>query len=669
VQYDRRLDAARGAADIEQSNERALAWLDVFQRQAGRRLRVLHVGNIANNAYNNAKIQRERGIEADVLCYDYYHIMGTPEWEDADIKGSVDNFHPDWWAVDLGDWQRPDWFVQGPLLDCLDYLRTKHRGTSADQRRARRRLIDAYWAILEQSAAVAGRRRPWRDPLSAGAVATTVKLASELAVNGNALRASGLAGLRDYAARSALAMSDPMHVRAAALQVRTGLLDPALERYQRGDRVSHLDRATVAAFRLWRKDIGVAGNAASPQVAPAPAMSARELARHTGHLAASAVGWASGRVLTRVLRVRQPVGPTVASGTTGAAEAEIASLRQRQLAVRAHYRSTFKDTPEQAVNTEITHADCLSGHLADVMAHYDIVQAYSTDGLTPLFAGVTRFCAYEHGTIREIPFEDNLQGRLCKFTYRHAPRVFVTNSDVLPSIARIGIPPHRVTYLPHAFNDAKLRRFRDDNPQLQPPPGPPVIFSPTRHHWQSGGGSWTKGNDILLRAAGQMFAEGRTFRLRLVAWGQEVDKSRALIEALGYPHLVEWVPTMTKRQLWAAYCQSHVVADQFTLPALGGVAFETLSLGRRLLTRIDEATLEHFFGAAPPVLNGATVEEVAAKLAAILDDPDDQAGLGAQARRWIEVFHSSTRVVALQSRAYRDLMHDNDAPDIPAMPA
>jgi hypothetical protein len=139
-----------------------------------------------------------------------------------------------------------------------------------------------------------------------------------------------------------------------------------------------------------------------------------------------------------------------------------------------------------------------------------------------------------------------------------------------------------------------------------------------------------------------------------------------LIAELGYVAHVDWVPTMTKRQLWAAYCQSHVIADQFTLPALGGVAFETLSLCRRLLTRIDEPTLDHFFGAPPPLLNGGTVEEVARQLARVLDDPDDREELGLQARRWIEVFHSSTRVVALQARAYRDLMHDLDAPDIPA---
>jgi hypothetical protein len=31
-------------------------------------LRVLHVGNIANNVYVNAKLLRRAGVEADALC-------------------------------------------------------------------------------------------------------------------------------------------------------------------------------------------------------------------------------------------------------------------------------------------------------------------------------------------------------------------------------------------------------------------------------------------------------------------------------------------------------------------------------------------------------------------------------------------------------------------------
>src|SRR5436190_812786 len=103
----------------------ALDWLKEFERSNGRALRVLHIGNIANNAYNNAKIQRSYGIEADVLCYDYYHVMGTPEWEDGDLTTPVDPQFPDWWATNLGGFKRPQWFVQGPAAVCIKYLNAR----------------------------------------------------------------------------------------------------------------------------------------------------------------------------------------------------------------------------------------------------------------------------------------------------------------------------------------------------------------------------------------------------------------------------------------------------------------------------------------------------------------------------------------------------------------
>lgn len=302
------------------------------------------------------------------------------------------------------------------------------------------------------------------------------------------------------------------------------------------------------------------------------------------------------------------------------------------------------------------HAVSLALSWLNVLPSYDIVQGYATDGIIPLYCGFANFTAYEHGTLREIPFEDTTTGRLCNFTYKVAPRVFVTNTDVLPSVARLGIPRERVVYLPHAFNDRKLRDFRDAHPGLRPAAGEPVFFSPTRHHWKSTDGSLTKGNDIFLKAAGAAAAKGHSFRLVLVEWGLEVELSKQLIASLGLADRVSWVAPMNKKQLWTEYCRSHAVVDQFTLPAIGGVAFETLALGRRLITRIDEATLDHFFGKAPPVLNGATVDEVEQAVIGVCKDPEDHAGVGGQGRAWIETYHSAERTVALQVNAYRQML-------------
>ena len=75
-------------------------------------MRILFIGNIANNSYLNARMFNEAGLDCDVICHDYYHIMGCPEWEDADFEGEIeDQFFPDWSAVSLKGFRRPRWFA------------------------------------------------------------------------------------------------------------------------------------------------------------------------------------------------------------------------------------------------------------------------------------------------------------------------------------------------------------------------------------------------------------------------------------------------------------------------------------------------------------------------------------------------------------------------------
>jgi hypothetical protein len=79
-------------------------------------MRVLHIGNIANNAYLNAKLLRRVGVEADALCPEW-HIFCQPEWEDAELNGtyaSQEQLAPD--AAKTG-WTRPDWVLGFPGWD------------------------------------------------------------------------------------------------------------------------------------------------------------------------------------------------------------------------------------------------------------------------------------------------------------------------------------------------------------------------------------------------------------------------------------------------------------------------------------------------------------------------------------------------------------------------
>lgn len=111
-------------------------WLARFRRRHGRPPRVLHLGNVANNAYFNAKMLQAAGVAGDVLSDDTYHIMGCPEWEEADCQGDLRNqFFPAWDAVELNGYHRPRWFAQGPLASCCHYLIARSDG----------RELTAWW--------------------------------------------------------------------------------------------------------------------------------------------------------------------------------------------------------------------------------------------------------------------------------------------------------------------------------------------------------------------------------------------------------------------------------------------------------------------------------------------------------------------------------------------
>lgn len=138
----------------------ATRFLDEFRARHGRAPRVLHIGNIANNAYLNAKFLNAAGYDCDVICYDYYHLMGCPEWEDADFEGEItDQFSPDWSAVDLRGFERPRWFVQGPQHLCIDYLIARRGGEASTAARLWEELGFANRTLKTTGGTRAVRRR------------------------------------------------------------------------------------------------------------------------------------------------------------------------------------------------------------------------------------------------------------------------------------------------------------------------------------------------------------------------------------------------------------------------------------------------------------------------------------------------------------------------------
>ncbi|QOZ30547.1 glycosyltransferase [Bradyrhizobium sp. CCBAU 53421] len=870
-----------GPKDRDSEFQLQLAFLREFQRAHNRPLRVLHIGNIANNAYNNALIQRRFGIEADVICYNYYHVMGCPEWEAASFDGNVDNMFPDWWATELGGWRRPDWFVQGPVLDCLAYLRAKNAGDSGAAAFFWTLLQARYWEMLDGIAAAESRVRPpmpahladtisiardFRDfqssqasripqPLDQPAIVlpeaaiepesalSPISPASSKAVSPNPQIEQSRVLADEYpnpegpgrlvsTYRSLLAKYVFVHLRREA---ETGVVaGPSLavaiwrsQRRSRGlprfgfefpadvftmpdlvtatpaasqsheyvasrrsrsanpegpGRLTSIYRALLAkyvfvhlrreaetgvvsgsslAVAIWRSQrrsrglprfgfefpaevfttpdpdaaTPVAGesnehgtlrdlSSASPKGPSYLTSVYRSLLTKyvfvhlrreakTGVAAWSSLAvafWRSQRRSRGLPRfgfefpadafttpdpdVAAPVAsesnvftipnPDTVMPAASSAAADVGSSvvpveirpeiidrpefryfekygkgEDRNAAQRAALLGDvlrqFTDYPAEALVSVEAFASTVANEFADILEQYDIIQGYSIDGFIPFINGFKNYTCYEHGTLREVPFERSYNGILCSAAYKNAAFSFVTNSDVLPSVQRLKLKRERTVYLPHAFDDEKISTFRAGLKIPKRNSNITTFFSPTRHHWHAAPASMQKGNNLFLRAAAQVAQTDRDFRIILVEWGVDVHRSKDLIQELGIEDMVSWIPSLNKAELRQLYCSSDVVVDQFRIPAIGGVTFEAMALGRRVITNLDETQSAEFFGAVPPCLAADSVETCAARILEVLDDPLDDNRRGDAARLWFEKCHSAQRVVALQLAAYQTI--------------
>ena len=429
-------------------------------------MKVLHVGNIANNAYSNAKFLRRKGVEADVLCYDYRHIMAQPEWEDAVFEGDPDEFEPDWSVIDAGDFKRPGWFQQDTL-----------------------------------------------------------------ALNG-----------------------------------------------------AHRTQRFKGQFRLERILFGL------------PSL------------------WV--QVWTTYLKCLRAGGPSMP---------HVVDL--------LHYASKSKRFEEW-------------------FEGYDLIQAYATEPIHAwMFSSSQPYVAFEHGTMRDIPFENSARGRLLSLAYRQAGKVVITNPDVITAARRLGLK--NFLFIPHPVDETKYRplhtslrgdlanRYQADL----------ILLAPSRHNWD------LKGNDLLLKAFARCTkAFPGKLLLILSEWGQEVTRSKELIEVLGIGDCIVWTPPLNKMKLIDYYNAADVVLDQFMIGTFGTVTPEAMACGKPVILHFDREVHEWCYGEMPPVVSARTENEIFSRLMELLGSSDRREAIGLASREWVTKYHGWELVADRQIEVYRELL-------------
>ena len=83
-------------------------------------MRILHVGNIANNAYIFSHLLQEKGIESCAISPDYHHIMGYPIWETREmVLDEAEHFFP---KINRQELDQFPWFSSGTWKECFQKI-------------------------------------------------------------------------------------------------------------------------------------------------------------------------------------------------------------------------------------------------------------------------------------------------------------------------------------------------------------------------------------------------------------------------------------------------------------------------------------------------------------------------------------------------------------------
>jgi hypothetical protein len=557
-------------------------FLAAFRRQHGRPLRVLHIGNIANNAYQNAKLLNALGADCDVICRGYYHIMACPEWEDADFSRlALDESRPDWATTNLNGYKRPKWFVQGHEIFCLDYLLA---------RRTKNRLENKYWLFLSLC-----NRTAKIEALDA-----FDRIESRLRIT------------FDFVSR---------RLNKMLLEPRTILLK-RIKFWLSANGVDIVHgRGRLIHFGLVTLVLATAGML---RILLAPYLLLRMLNR---------------------LAQRSQLDNRVA---------KLASVFRQGFPERTD-GITLKDIQFQSLNHQLS-------KWAKLFRYYDLVHAYATDGIYPLLAGKP-FIAFEHGTLRDIPFEVTPQGRCCALSYRCADYVLITNADNRDAAQKLGV--RKYGFIPHMVNESFLpgsKEKQDLYRKLHEDLASPfIVFHPPRHHWSVERKlEGDKGNDIFLTGFAKFIKDCEPkAKVLLVKWGTTLGQSISLIERLGITSNVRWILAQPHREMIRFICSSDMVADQFVLGAFGNIMPMTLFCGRPAMLFLDEGMHSWCFDTMPPVINAKNSEEVFAGLCKVHENKAFVNELITRGHDWYSKYHSNKRVGEILQSAYAGVLSES----------
>jgi hypothetical protein len=541
-------------------------WLDEFRQRHGRSPRVLHIGNIANNAYLNAKILNEAGFDCDVICYDYYHIGGCPEWEDADfnVEKIKDQFFPMWLLINTGNFKRPKWFAQGKLKYCILYLIAKRKG---------KRVQSFFlWQVLNLTSFLVCFVKSHEKCL------LTISLLKHITFEFNEIK------------------------KLVKTQIQNLI------------RLNEIKKPVKTQVQN----------------------------------------------LIRLNEIKKPV-KTQVQIIHQVNKDDLYDFEKRCQQLVKIFEQEFPERKDKLTFEELEQYGSVMEQWISLFNYYDLVHAYATDGIIPLIANKP-YVAYEHGTIRDLPFQNSVVGRLCALTYKLADQVLITNADNIIAAEKLNLSKYQ--FVPHPINESCLHEnmksigkcfYEELHKNME---SDFIIFHPARQHWEKKRNpSMDKGNDIFIYGFAKfVHLINPKAKAICVEWGLTLNESKKLIKDLGIENSVVWIKPQNHQKMMQYIHGSDIVADKFCFGGFGGILPKVLMSEKLTLIYMDFSVHEWCFKEMPPVVNVKISEDVFESLAKVYTDPRYRSMLENLGKSWYLNYHSSSIVRTKIQNTYEKIL-------------
>ncbi len=275
---------------------------------------------------------------------------------------------------------------------------------------------------------------------------------------------------------------------------------------------------------------------------------------------------------------------------------------------------------------------------------FDIIQAYGADIIIPYLLGKP-YIAYEHGTLRDLPFDGSTRGNLLGKAYQKASYTIITNPDVIRSAKKLGLSNFK--YIPHAVD---CERFRpNEASKLRQTLGLDdkfVVVAPARQNWD------VKGNQKFIKAFAALIHKHGDAKLFICDWGQHRDLTKQLVVKLGIQEYVTYYSPCPKLTSINYYLLADVVVDQFEAGAFGGITPEAMACQKPVLVYYDQEVHEWCFENHPPVINVHTETQITEALEILKTNNDKRISAGKKGREWVLQEYSTTQLVERHNKLY-----------------